>query len=321
MPIQIALDSLKQAASGTANSATFLRGDNAFSSTFSSNVGIGVTPSAWSSSARALQIGTSISEVGALSVEEVSGMDYLTLSQNAYWDGSTFRYIGSGSNQASAFRQRAGTFEFYSASSGTAGNAITFTALMTLISSGNVGIGTASPSTRLHTLTASGENKLIVEASAASQAATLSLQTNNTTPGQCIVYMGKTGASTNGQVGYEPNYDYLYLFTANTEKMRITSSGNVGIGTSSPRGLFDVVSGTTNTSGDAIGAAVIQGTSHNFGVSGLTTLSIQSNDAQAADKGGSIGFGFRATNSSTVGTVSAAIAGAKENGTTTNTAG
>jgi len=33
MPIQIALDSLKQAASGTANSATFLRGDNAFSST------------------------------------------------------------------------------------------------------------------------------------------------------------------------------------------------------------------------------------------------------------------------------------------------
>jgi len=38
MPIQIALDSLKQAASGTANSATFLRGDNAFSSTFSSPV-------------------------------------------------------------------------------------------------------------------------------------------------------------------------------------------------------------------------------------------------------------------------------------------
>jgi len=30
MPIQIALDSLKQAASGTANSATFLRGDNTF---------------------------------------------------------------------------------------------------------------------------------------------------------------------------------------------------------------------------------------------------------------------------------------------------
>lgn len=98
---------------------------------------------------------------------------------------------------------------------------------------GNVGIGTSSPSTRLHTYTASGENKLIVEAGAASQSATLSLQTNNTTPGQCLIYMGKTGASTNGQVGYDPNNNFLYLYTNNAERMRIESSGSILMGLTS----------------------------------------------------------------------------------------
>jgi len=133
-------------------------------------------------------------------------------------------------------------------------------------SSGNVGIGTTSPSTRLHTLTASGENKLIVEASAASQAATLSLQTNNTTPGQCIVYMGKTGASTNGQVGYDPNSDYLYFFTVNTERMRISSSGNVGIGTSSPSVKFEINKGSAGSLATFTDGVT---TNFNFSTSGL----------------------------------------------------
>jgi len=114
------------------------------------------------------------------------------------------------------------------------------TAKLCLTHTGNVGIGTTSPSSRLHTVTASGENKLIIEASATSQTATLSLQTNNTIPGQCIVYMGRTGASTNGQVGYDPGTDALYLFTNNAERVRINSSGNVGIGTASPSAKLDI---------------------------------------------------------------------------------
>ena len=111
---------------------------------------------------------------------------------------------------------------------------------MRIDSSGNVGIGTTSPSSRLHTVTSSGENKLSVEATAASQSAVVSLITNATTPGQCILYMGKSGATTNGQVGYDPNSNFLYLYTNNSERMRIDSSGNVGIGNTAPNSPLHV---------------------------------------------------------------------------------
>jgi hypothetical protein len=104
---------------------------------------------------------------------------------------------------------------------------------MRIDSSGRVGIGTASPSSILHTSVSSGANKLIVQNTAASGQSVLQLNTDSTTPGQCQIYMGKTSAPTNGQVGYDPNNDFLYLYTNNSERMRITSAGNVGIGSSS----------------------------------------------------------------------------------------
>jgi len=146
----------------------------------------------------------------------------------------------SGSAAAPSIRHIGGETGFYFPAADTVAATTGGTERLRINSSGNVGIGTTSPSSRLHTLTASGENKLIVEAGATSQAATLSLQTNNTTPGQCIVYMGHTSASTNGQVGYDPGTDALYLFTNNTERMRINSSGNVGIGTTSPGTKLDI---------------------------------------------------------------------------------
>ena len=107
------------------------------------------------------------------------------------------------------------------------GNNTAIAEAMRIDSSGNVGIGTNSPSSRLHTYTSSGGNKLIVEAGAASQQAVVSLMTNATTPGQCQIYMGKSSASTNGQVGYDPNSDFMYFYTSNSERMRIDSEGRV----------------------------------------------------------------------------------------------
>jgi hypothetical protein len=75
---------------------------------------------------------------------------------------------------------------------------------MRIDSSGNVGIGTTSPSSKLHVVSSSGENKIISEATAASQQASLSLIVQAATPGQTVIYMGKTGATTNGQLGYDP---------------------------------------------------------------------------------------------------------------------
>jgi hypothetical protein len=115
---------------------------------------------------------------------------------------------------------------------------------------GSVGIGTTSPSSKLHVVSSSGENKIISEATAASQQASMSLIVQAATPGQTVIYMGKTGATTNGQLGYDPNTDAMTMFTNNAERMRINSSGNVGIGTTSPTGILNV----KGTGGDAMPA-------------------------------------------------------------------
>ena len=102
----------------------------------SGNVGIGVTPSAWGSSYRAIQmLGGG---VGIMSI--ANGGYYLT---NAYFDGSSFRYVGTAG--AMRYEMNSGNgHTWYTAPSGTAGNAITFTQAMTLNASGSLGIGTTS---------------------------------------------------------------------------------------------------------------------------------------------------------------------------------
>ena len=109
----------------------------------------------------------------------------------------------------------------------------------------------------------------------------------------------------------------LSINTGGVERMVLSSSG-VGIGTDSPRGKLEVSDGTSNTAGEAINEAYIVGatTGSSEGI-----LTIQSNDAMASDKGGSIAFGGRAITSSTAGANWAFINGYKENGTTANYGG
>lgn len=97
--------------------------------------------------------------------------------------------------------------------------------------SGNVGIGTTSPGAKLHTSVSSGGNKIIIQNTAASQQSVLQINTDSTTPGQCQIYMGKTSAPTNGQIGYDPGSDYLYFYVSNVEKARFNSGTGLLIGT------------------------------------------------------------------------------------------
>jgi hypothetical protein len=111
----------------------------------SGNVGVGVTPSAWNSSYRALQIGAT----GAL-WQSASGFTFL--SDNAFVNsGASNTYITTAA--ASFYRQNAGVHTWWNAPSGTAGNAITFTQAMTLSAGGDLLVGTtlanASWATRL----------------------------------------------------------------------------------------------------------------------------------------------------------------------------
>jgi hypothetical protein len=103
---------------------------------------------------------------------------------------------------------------------------------MRIASTGNVGIGTTSPSTKLH-VSSSGDTILRVT-SADGNAAFLDL--------------GDASDPDGGRIVYDSGSN-LALYAASLERMRITSTGNVGIGTTSPTQLLHVNSTTANPTG------------------------------------------------------------------------
>jgi len=119
----------------------------------SGNLGLGVTPSTWSAG-KAIERGFA----GTADWGFSQASSYRTT--NAYYN-SGWKYGGTGA--ASNYAQEAGVHTWSSAVSGTAGNAITFTDLMKLDASGNLGVGTASPSGTGKTVEVSGSGDATVK--------------------------------------------------------------------------------------------------------------------------------------------------------------
>ena len=121
---------------GSAALTFYTRDSNTFSEKMRINsggqVGIGVTPSAWGVVTGLQVLNANVSSVGG-------NTNNSNFGSNFYFDGTNFRYIGT--SFATNLKQLNGGFEFYTAPSGTAGNAITFTTAMTITSGGSVGIG------------------------------------------------------------------------------------------------------------------------------------------------------------------------------------
>jgi len=177
-----------------------------------SNLGLGVTPSAWSSSGN-FNLGNSAGIV--------STGTYLNFGTNYYYDGA-FKYVGTGG--ASLYTSGPGTHVWYIAASGTAGNTISFVPSMTMDTNGNLGIGTTSPLSRLHV--------------------------SDMLPSNGTIYLG--GATANGYIAHDVIVGAMkyYVSTASgaghnwyrggTQQMTLDASGNLGVGTSSPSSKLQV---------------------------------------------------------------------------------
>jgi hypothetical protein len=143
----------------------------------------------------------------------------------------------------------------------TFGTGTSYNERMIIDGSGNVGIGTTSPSVKTHIYDASTDAVLYIDSGNANGSHARFLAS-----GSVKHFVGSGGGFSLGDADDLSlrAFDNLLFATGNssTERMRIDSSGNVGIGTSSPSRLLDI----ENTSGDVYLSLVSNNTT---GTSGL----------------------------------------------------
>jgi hypothetical protein len=108
----------------------------------SGNLGLGVTPTTGGYGKGFQLSGDPASDLGTLWIQPINTNDHrLSLTNNAKNTGvGTWGYYAS-SQSATMYQQVAGEHQFFTAGTGTAGNAISFTQAMTLDASGNLGVG------------------------------------------------------------------------------------------------------------------------------------------------------------------------------------
>jgi hypothetical protein len=193
--------------------------------TYSGNLGLGVTPSAWGTaySNRAIQFGP---------VGSISSLQAATDNNQTFFASNAYNIPGTGwvylySDAATQYRQYAGTHAWFNAASGTAGNAITFTQAMTLHASGGLSIGaTSDPGNGAITLQGTSNNGSINVRGASGYASYIWFTESSIADRYLI-----GSPSGSGDLVFRSN---SYNFSTGTERARITSDGKLGVGTTNP---------------------------------------------------------------------------------------
>lgn len=231
---------------GTANGVLYLNGSKAVTSGTAlvfdgANLGVGVTPSAWNAGGKILEVGSS----GSILFGQSTAVG---LTQNAYYS-SGWKYALT--NFASYYEQYQGKHIWYTAASGTAGDAISFTQAMTLDASGRLGIGVTSPGALLHIYSGTQE-QIRLGRSTTGSSGYLTFYANNTSSAQ-VQYAGILGDVTSSTAGAQSGALVFYTANAGTvaERARIDSSGNMTItGTVKPSAILSFNGTTVETNPD-----------------------------------------------------------------------
>mgnify|MGYP003635731388 CR=1 FL=1 len=196
----------------------------------SGNVGIGVTPSAMSSTYDSLQVGS----VGTVFSHDTATGDGSTFFGSNVYNNSGWKYITT--NEASFIQQKNGSFSFARANSGTADSTISFTYPMTLNADGNLSLGTTDPIVDL----GDGRTTLAIKGEGSTDYVALQLASGGTSSnGQALgLVQFYDGSNENARIvahrasstsSADLRFDTRVLGGSRTERMRITSAGNVSI--------------------------------------------------------------------------------------------
>jgi hypothetical protein len=234
----------------------------------SGNLGLAVTPSAWSGT-NAFQInqGNFRGDAGAVGI-----------SHNAFYNGSSFIYQTS--TVATDYYQQSGKHVWQIAGSGTAGNAITFTQAMTLDASGNLLLGmTTAPSDAAFAIKRTG-----------SPAASIKFHNASTgDSGSDGLYVGLGGSDSLQAFIYQRENSQIIVGTNNIEAFRVHNTQNVhfgGTSSSSDTGERLQVTGTAKITGaTTIGGNLTVNSGNNINLqnaSANSTLSIYNSGASGS---------------------------------------
>lgn len=209
----------------------------------SGHVVVNTTPSAWNTTARAIQMGTG----GALWNYSTT---QLNMSQGLYYDSTNYKYLNTGVAVA-GISLNSGALYFQQAGTGTVGATPTLTTSFVIDTNGSVGIGTGTPSAgyKLH-IQGSGSTASLIQSTGSTSgqvgwnikndaAATATFSMYNSTQtafgavgsGEAFLYANSPGLTICTDTAGAPIK--FATGTSNAERMRIDASGNVGVGITS----------------------------------------------------------------------------------------